>query len=305
MNLSKKSKEILIKSDILNWYKKNKRDLPWRKASRKSLPNPYHIFVSEFMLQQTTVGTVKKRFNEFIKKWPSLDDLASKSESTILNFWSGLGYYSRARNLLKASKIIKKKHASKIPDNYNDLIILPGIGEYTAKAILGIAYNKSVMPLDANIERIFARLYGFKYPISKIKSELKILSNSYISKKFSNQLIQGFMDFGSIICTPRNPNCIDCIINNNCIAFKKNLQTTIPIKSKSNQLKKKKYSRAYIFYNENNEILVRRRSSKGMLASMLEIPNDKWVIDKNKLVYDKIVQNLKKKIQYKGFPRLL
>ena len=108
------------------------------------------------------------------------------------------------------------------------------------------------------------------------------------------------MDFGSIICTPRNPNCIDCIIKNNCIAFKKNLQKTIPIKSKSNQLKKKKYSRAYIFYNENNEILVRRRSSKGMLASMLEIPNDKWVIDKNKLVYDKIAQNLKKKIQYKG-----
>ena len=177
---------------------------------------------------------------------------------------------------------------------------MPGIGEYTAKAILGIAYNKSVMPLDANIERIFVRLYGFKSPILKIKSELKILSNSYISKKFSNQLIQGFMDFGSIICTPRNPNCIDCIIKNNCIAFKKNLQTTIPIKSKSNQLKKKKYSRAYIFYNENNEILVRRRSSKGMLASMLEIPNDRWVIDKNKLVYDKIVQNLKKKIQYKG-----
>jgi len=300
MNLSKKSKEILIKSDILNWYKKNKRDLPWRKTSGKSLPNPYHIFVSEFMLQQTTVGTVKKRFNEFINKWPSLNDLASKSESTILNFWSGLGYYSRARNLLKAAKIIKKKHASKIPDNFNDLIILPGIGEYTAKAILGIAYNKSVMPLDANIERIFARLYGFKSPISKIKSELKILSNNYISKKFSNQLIQGFMDFGSIICTPRNPDCINCIVKHNCIAFKKNLQKIIPIKSKSNQLKKKKYSRAYIFYNEENEILVRRRSSKGMLASMLEIPNDKWVIDKNKLVYDKIVQNLTKKIQYKG-----
>ena len=143
------------------------------------------------MLQQTTVGTVKKRFNEFIKKWPSLDDLASKSESTILNFWSGLGYYSRARNLLKASKIIKKKHASKIPDNYNDLIILPGIGEYTAKAILGIAYNKSVMPLDANIERIFARLYGFKSPISKIKYELKILVKG---KSLCLQMMWGFLE---------------------------------------------------------------------------------------------------------------
>ena len=121
MNLSKKSKEILIKSDILNWYKKNKRDLPWRKTSGKSLPNPYHIFVSEFMLQQTTVGTVKKRFNEFINKWPSLNDLASKSESTILNFWSGLGYYSRARNLLKAAKIIKKKHLFFIGKNKHEM----------------------------------------------------------------------------------------------------------------------------------------------------------------------------------------
>ena len=284
----------------MSWYGKNKRNLPWRQTQANNLPNPYFVFVSEYMLQQTTVGTVKTRFEEFILKWPSINDLARISEKTVLNFWSGLGYYSRARNLLKAAKIIKKEFNNKIPNNYDDLINLPGIGDYTSKAILGIAYNKSVMPLDANIERIFVRLYGFKSPILKIKSELKILSNSYISKKFSNQLIQGFMDFGSIICTPRNPNCIDCIIKNNCIAFKKNLQKTIPIKSKSNQLKKKKYSRAYIFYNENNEILVRRRSSKGMLASMLEIPNDKWVIDKNKLVYDKIVQNLKKKIQYKG-----
>ena len=168
--------------------------------------------------------------------------------------------------------------------------------------------NKSKKYIKLSFDLAFKIIKHYKInkvingPISK-KSflEKKYLGmTEYISKKFSNQLIQGFMDFGSIICTPRNPNCIDCIIKNNCIAFKKNLQKTIPIKSKSNQLKKKKYSRAYIFYNENNEILVRRRSSKGMLASMLEIPNDKWVIDKNKLVYDKIVQNLKKKIQYKG-----
>ena len=173
MNFSKKSKEKVIKSIFLAWYKNNKRDLPWRKLGRNKLPKPYYVFVSEYMLQQTTVGTVKYRFEEFIIKWPSIKALAKISESTILSFWSGLGYYSRATNLLKAIKIINKNFNCQIPDNYEDLISLPGIGEYTAKAIMGIAYNQAVMPLDANIERILARIYGFQLPLIQIKSELK------------------------------------------------------------------------------------------------------------------------------------
>ena len=160
MNVLKKDKESEIQSILLKWYKKNKRDLPWRVLQVNKLPNPYYIFVSEYMLQQTTVGTVKKRFEEFILRWPTIDSLASISNTSILNFWSGLGYYSRATNLLKAVKIIKKNFNSKIPNNYEELLKLPGIGDYTAKAILGIAYNKPVMPLDAYIERILARIYG-------------------------------------------------------------------------------------------------------------------------------------------------
>ena len=170
MNSVKKNKEDKIQQIFLNWYKVNKRDLPWRKLWGNKLPKPYYIFVSEYMLQQTTVGTVKKRFKEFILNWPTIDALASISNTSILSFWSGLGYYSRATNLLKASKIIKKKFKSKIPEDYNDLIILPGIGDYTAKAILGIAYNKAVMPLDANIERILARIYGLQSPLIKFKT---------------------------------------------------------------------------------------------------------------------------------------
>jgi len=218
MNLLKKNKERQIQSIFLNWYKKNKRDLPWRALQRNKLPNPYYVFVSEYMLQQTTVETVKKRFDEFILKRPTIDALASISNTSILSFWSGLGYYSRATNLLKASKIIKKNFMSKIPKNYNDLLALPGIGDYTAKAILGIAYNKPVMPLDANIERIISRIYGFQLPIMKIKRELKEKSYSLISKNLTTQLIQAFMDYGSIICTPRNPNCINCLIQSKCIA---------------------------------------------------------------------------------------
>ena len=188
--------EKKIISTILSWYAKSKRDLPWRSDH---LANPYYVFVSEYMLQQTTVTTVKTRFEEFIKKWPSNDQLAKTSETKILQFWSGLGYYSRARNLLKAAKIIHKDYDNKIPDTYEKLIQLPGIGDYTAKAILGIAYNKSVMPLDANIERILARLYALNQPLLKIKKQLLEKSNNFISKKHSSKLIQAFLSFLDVL----------------------------------------------------------------------------------------------------------
>ena len=226
------------------------------------------------MLQQTTVPTVKSRFEEFIKKWPTLEDLAKTTEPKILKFWSGLGYYSRARNLLKAAKIIDKNFKSKIPDDYEDLISLPGIGDYTAKAIMGIGYNRSVMPLDANIERIFARLYAYDQPLVKIKKQLLEQSQYFLSKKHSSNLIQSFMDYGSLICTPRNPNCSICQIQRYCLGHEKQIQNEIPVKLNKQKIKPIKYTRAYVLVNEKKEILVRTRPSKGMLASMLEVPND-------------------------------
>ena len=274
-------KQIILK--LLRWYSANKRDLPWRLKKENNLPLPYYVFVSEYMLQQTTVPTVKNRFEEFIKIWPTLKDLAKTTEPKILKFWSGLGYYSRARNLLKAAKIIDKNFKSKIPNNYDDLITLPGIGDYTAKAILGIGYNESVMPLDANIERIFARIYAFNQPLTKIKKKLFEKAQLFLSKKYSSNLIQSFMDYGSTICTPRNPNCSICEIKKYCLGYQSKIQNSIPIKIKKTKIKPKKFSRAYILINEKSEILVRKRSSRGMLASMLEIPNDDWVEKKSKL----------------------
>ena len=166
------SKELIIQSKLLCWYKKNKRILPWRKLHEKKLPNPYHVLVSEFMLQQTTVNTVVSRFKEFIKIWPNLKKLSMCNENQILQFWSGLGYYARAKNLLNSAKIISLNFNNIVPDNYNDLIELPGIGDYTAKAILGIGYNKSVMPIDANIERMLARLNGLNQSINLIKKKI-------------------------------------------------------------------------------------------------------------------------------------
>jgi len=292
--------EKQIISKLLLWYASNKRDLPWRLKKEDNLPLPYYVFVSEYMLQQTTVPTVKTRFEEFIKIWPTLKDLAKTTEPKILKFWSGLGYYSRARNLLKAAKIINKNYKSEIPNKYEDLIILPGIGDYTAKAILGIGYNESVMPLDANIERILARLYALNKPLIKIKQTLSENAQLFLSKKNSSNLIQSFMDYGSIICTPRNPNCSICGINKYCLSYQKKIQNTIPVKIKKTKLKPKKFSRAYILINEKNEILVRKRASKGMLASMLEVPNDNWMEKKSLLRRDVIINKIQKKLIRKG-----
>ena len=165
------SKEYIVQSKLLDWYKINKRILPWRKLDNSNLPRPYYVFISEFMLQQTTVSAVLKKFKEFITLYPSFKKLSIINENQILQLWSGLGYYARAKNLLKSAKIINKKFKNVIPQDYDQLIDLPGIGDYTAKAILGIGYNKSVMPIDANIERVLARLYGLTKPLPSIKKK--------------------------------------------------------------------------------------------------------------------------------------
>ncbi len=296
LNIEKK-----INRHLLTWYNKNKRDLPWRKLYTKNkLPNPYFILVSEFMLQQTTVNAVKYRFIDFIRKWPTLKKLCNADETQILNFWSGLGYYSRAKNLLKSAKLIQKNFNSKIPNNYDDLISLPGIGDYTAKAILGIAYNQAVFPTDANIERIIVRIYSIEEPIIKIKKKIKLLAKNFISEKYSSNLIQSFMDYGSSICLPRNPKCDSCNIIRFCQSYKKNLHLQIPTKLKKIYKKPVKYTRAYVIVNENKEILVRTRPDKGMLASMLEVPNDIWVKNKKALITDQTVKSLKTKLRSRG-----
>ena len=296
MSLKKTIKETYIKEKILKWYQYNARELPWRKKLGKKLPNPYHILISEFMLQQTTVNAVIPKYKEFIKIWPTIEKLSKIKESTILRFWSGLGYYARAKNLLKSIKLIAKKHNYLIPKEYNYLIQLPGVGDYTAKAIQGIAYNKPVMPIDANIERIITRIYAITQPIKNRKYQIVELSKKIISIKNSNNFIQALMDYGSSICLLKMPKCHICVIKNHCIAFKRNLTQKIPIKKIQNNSKAIKFTRAYLIINEFNEILIRRRPAKGMLQSMIEIPSDPWVKYKKDLVRDKLIKSFPNKL---------
>jgi A/G-specific adenine glycosylase len=300
MPILNKNKDQYIQRFLLKWYEKNKRELPWRNIKPNNQANAYYVLVSEFMLQQTTVNTVIKRFNEFIKLWPSIDKLSRISENRILQFWSGLGYYNRAKNLLKTIKIISRDFKSKVPQHYDQLIELPGVGDYTAKAILGIAYNQPVLPLDANIKRIIARLYGMKTLLSLNKKTIEDIASQYQSPNKASDLIQSFMDYGSAICLPRNPKCDECLIEKFCEARKKNIQHLIPFKNLSLEKKKVKFTRAYIVVNNRNEILVNRRKSSGMLASMIEVPNDQWINKKKLLERNAIYEKVGNRFKYMG-----
>ena len=192
--------------------------------------------------------------------------------------------------MLKSIKLIAKKHDYKIPKEYNLLIKLPGVGDYTAKAIQGIAYNQPVMPIDANIKRIIARIYSITQPLNDTIFQREKIKRNFISIKNSSSFIQALMDYGSAICLPNAPKCSECIIRECCDAFKKKLTNKIPAKRIKNNLKPKKYTRAYLIVNEFNEILIRRRPSKGMLQSMIEIPNDLWIENKKNLIRDNLIK---------------
>ena len=214
-------KEQLVTKKILNWYDLNKRSLPWRKTVSLQ-KRQYYTLVSEFMLQQTQVVTVIPYFNRFIKKIPNLKSLANIQNKKLIKLWEGLGYYSRARNLKKTAQAVVKNFKGKLPDNFEDLMSLPGIGNYTASAILAIAFNKPYIPLDGNIERVLKRyLY--------LKNEKDIQKKNLIKKKSifgissrSSDYAQALMELGALICKPTNPLCNQCPISNKCKSLRKN-----------------------------------------------------------------------------------
>ena len=214
-------KEKIITKKVLKWYDLNKRSLPWRKKvslERKQ----YYTLVSEFMLQQTQVTTVIPFFNRFIKDLPSINSLAKVNEKKLIKLWEGLGYYSRARNLKKTAQEIIKNYNGKLPNNSGDLLKLPGVGNYTANAILAIAFNKPYIPLDGNIERVLKRyLY--------LKKEKEIQKDNLVKKKIifgttlrSSDYAQALMELGALICRPSNPICSQCPIMKNCKSYRKN-----------------------------------------------------------------------------------
>ena len=213
-------KEQLISKKILNWYDLNKRSLPWRK-NVSFQKRQYHTLVSEFMLQQTQVVTVIPYFNKFIKKIPTLEILAKVQNKKLIKLWEGLGYYSRARNLKKTAQTVVKNFKGKLPDNLDDLLSLPGIGNYTASAILAIVFNKPYIPLDGNIERVLKRFLYLKKDKEIQKENLIQKKSTFGVSSRSSDYAQALMELGALICKPTNPLCNQCPISKKCKSFQK------------------------------------------------------------------------------------
>ena len=214
-------KEQLVTKKILNWYDLNKRSLPWRK-NVSDQKKQYFTLVSEFMLQQTQVVTVIPYFNKFIKKIPNLRSLAKISDKKLIKLWEGLGYYSRAKNLKKTAQLVIKNFKGNLPSNFEDLLSLPGIGNYTASAILAIAFNKSYIPLDGNIERVLKRYLYLKKDKEIQKDNLLQKKSIFGCSARSSDYAQALMELGALICKPKNPLCNQCPISKKCEALKKN-----------------------------------------------------------------------------------
>ena len=259
-------KSLLITNKILNWYDINKRSLPWRiKTSAKK--KEYYTLVSEFMLQQTQVATVIPYFNRFIKNIPDLETLAEFQEEKLIKLWEGLGYYSRVKNLKKTAKIIITDFNKKIPDDFEKLKTLPGIGDYTASAILAIAFNKPFIPLDGNIERVLKRYFYLK-KTSQISKDYLIKKKNLLGvSKRSSDYAQALMELGALICKPKNPSCTECPLINSCKSFLKKDFVLTKIK----KINKSKYFELSII-KKNNKYLLIKNNKFNFLKNFIIFP---------------------------------
>ena len=273
-----------ISQPILDWYDQNKRQLPWRSLN----PNPYHVWLSEIMLQQTTVPTVIPYFLKFIEKWPTLQDLSKASLDSILIEWQGLGYYSRARNLHQCAYHIQNELGGRFPQSFESLIKLPGIGSYTAAAITSIAFDTKAAVVDGNIVRVLSRFFALEtaYPLSK--PEIEKQAWKLTPQKRPGDYAQALMDLGSRICKPRNPLCESCPLVFWCQAYQKGTPQIYPLKNPKGQ-KPTRYTIAFLIQNASHQVFLRKRPHKGLLGGMMEVPSSPWEL-KERSIKDALVQ---------------
>ncbi|MBM7707417.1 A/G-specific adenine glycosylase [Chryseomicrobium aureum] len=263
--LDQKGKEI--QQNLVKWYLKEKRDLPWRHTT-----DPYHIWISEVMLQQTRVDTVIPYYNRFTKAFPTMHDLANAEEEELLKLWEGLGYYSRARNLQQGVKEVIELYDAKVPNTREQISAIRGIGPYTAGAILSIAYGVPEHAVDGNVMRVLSRLYAIEEDIAKPKAKkiFEDLIMMIIDKEDPSSFNQGVMELGATICTPGKPKCLLCPVREQCAAFEQGKTDSLPIKSKKSKVKKITYN-GYMLKRSDGKWLVEQRE-EGLLAKLWQYP---------------------------------
>ena len=263
---------------LLRWYDVHARDMPWR-AKRGKKTNPYHELLSEFMLQQTQVVTVIPYFKAFIKRWPTLPDLAGATLDEIRAAWSGLGYYRRAKFLHECARAIVARHDGVVPDTEETLRELPGIGPYTAAAIAAIAYDKKAVVVDGNVERVMARVFATEEKLPAAKKKLYALAETLLPKNRFGDYAQAVMELGATVCLPKKPLCKNCPWKNQCAAFSTGMMEDYPRKTAKQKIPHK-HAVAFIAINPKGQVLLRRRDEGGMLGGMWEFPSSPWDIKK-------------------------
>ena len=295
--LMPKRKNNLVKMQaaqkILGWYDRHRRVLPWR-ALPDETPDPYRVWLSEIMLQQTTVVTVKPYYENFLHLFPTLHDLAAAPDDAVMTAWAGLGYYSRARNLLKCARTLVAKHNGIFPQSESALLTLPGIGPYTAAAIAAIAFNQQAAPVDGNIERVLARLLALTTPLPKLKTEVKTFAAQLLEPDAPHNrpgdIAQAMMDLGATICTPKRPNCLLCPWQEDCTAKHQGIAETLPRRAPKKP-KPERQGTVWWLENEKGEVLMHRRPEKGLLGGMMMLPSAGWDADNDSTLPDILPQD--------------
>ncbi len=271
-----------LSEDLLAWYDVNARAMPWRvdpadsKAGKR--PDPYFIWMSEVMLQQTTVAAVKEYFRKFTTMWPTVHDLAAAEDPDVMAAWAGLGYYARARNLLKCARVVVTDHGGAFPDCYDTLLTLPGVGPYTAAAVASIAFNRKATVLDGNVERVMARMHDIHEPLPGVKPVLMQYAETFTPNDRPGDYAQAVMDLGATICTPKNPACGICPWRDPCAARIAGTAAELPKKTP----KKKtpiRFGYVYVARRDDGAWLLETRPEKGLLGGMLAFPSSDWSDD--------------------------
>ncbi len=264
-------KKRAIKTQLLPWFAENKRSMPWR-----SNRTPYRVWISELMLQQTRVDQATPYFRRFMKRFPSLTSLASASQEDVLKMWEGLGYYSRARNLHKASRIIVEEMNRRFPSDYDDLIKLPGVGSYTAAAIGSLAFNQDLAVLDGNVIRVLSRLYAYTQDTrsSAARAELQQMAENLLVKGEAGNYNEAMMELGATVCLPMNPKCDVCPVTPACLAARSGRPTDYPVKAPRKKVPHIVVGAAVV-RNRKGEVLIAQRREQDMLGGLWEFPGGK------------------------------
>jgi A/G-specific adenine glycosylase len=263
-----------IAGALLGWYDRHARTLPWRAAPGAPPPDPYRVWLSEIMLQQTTVAAVIPYFERFTARWPNVTALAAAEDAELMAAWAGLGYYARARNLLACARMVVAEHGGQFPADEATLRLLPGLGAYTAAAIAAIAFDRRAVVVDANVERVVARLFAINQPLPAARADIRAACDAITPDDRPGDFAQAMMDLGAGICTPRKPACLSCPLRQDCSGYRAGIAETLPVKPPK-AVKPQRIGTAY-WIERNKHVWLVQRPAKGMLGGMRALPDDGW-----------------------------